>query len=98
VEHDLELRGRKNEWRLDALDEWRREIVDPTLARHDGKLAEIVKADEIAEAVAAKLNEGQAKRMTEGVFKLDRWQTRIAGGGLALALAVSVAGGIKGLI
>jgi hypothetical protein len=46
-------------WRLDALDHWRNG-VDSRLAGIEKQLAELVKSDEIAEAVADKMTSQQS--------------------------------------
>lgn len=88
--HDIEAELIGFKYLLDDLREWRK--------RADRKLEDLVKADELAEAVAQKLNEGTTQKLTQGTFNLDRWQVRIAGGGLALAIAIAVAGGLKALV
>lgn len=74
-------------WRLDALDEWRRRTVDPAIVRFDDGLRELVRADEIADAVVHAIGDRARQRFTF-------WQKA---GGFAVA-AVAVAGGVKGLI
>ncbi len=70
-ERDLDLAVLRLAWRLDALDQWRAETVDPSLVRLDVKLRDIVKADEIADAVAEKMK-------AQGRIQLTRVQTVIA--------------------
>lgn len=70
-------------WRLDALDEWRKDVVDPAVAA----LGELTKADEIAEAVANKVNATNTLRLT------------LVQKSVALLVALTaLAGGIKGLV
>lgn len=61
----LELGGQRRDFRLDALDAWRRDRVDPALTRVQDQLDGLVKADEIAEAVAEKMSEGRRIRLTK---------------------------------
>ncbi len=82
AERDLELALLRLAWRIDALDEWRKD-VDLDRAR----LKDLVKADEIAEAVAKKVNH-------ERTLQLTLVQKAVA----FLVGAVAVAGGIKGLL
>lgn len=60
----LELGGQRRDFRLDALDAWRRDRVDPALVRVQDQLDGLVKADEIAEAVAKKMSDGRRIRLT----------------------------------
>jgi hypothetical protein len=61
-----------------------------------------LKADEIATAVADKLDERhreeQEQSVTLGNYRLNRWQVRFAAGTLALAVLLALAGGIRGLV
>jgi hypothetical protein len=91
---DLERAIDRNAWRLDALDDWRRR-VDDRLFAVERQMAELVKADEIAEAVAEKMSDQQT-------IHLSRDQRRFAffaGGATALgtvsgivALGLHIAG------
>lgn len=47
-------------WRLDSLERWRRDTVEPAL----GKVARMERADEIAEAVSNKLHRENVLRLT----------------------------------
>ncbi len=82
AERDLELALLRLAWRIDALDEWRKD-VDLDRAR----LKDLVKADEIAEAVAKKVNH-------ERTLQLTLVQKAVA----FLVGALAVAGSIKGLL
>ena len=73
-------------WRLDALDLWRKD-VDHSLGSIDERLKGLLKADEIAEAVAQKMRSERTLGLTF-VQKL----------GVFVVGAVAVAGGLKGLI
>lgn len=73
-------------WRLDALDEWRA-AVERTLGQMDERLQGIVKADELASAVADKIKEERAI----GLTLVQKLCVFVVG-------AVAVAGGIKGLL
>lgn len=54
------LAARRNEWRLDAIDVWRRETVDPAVA----EVARMSRSDEIADEVAARLRDRGLLRLT----------------------------------
>lgn len=82
---------------VDGLREWRAEVrvqFDAFSARCD-ELAEqierVLKSDEIAEAIAAKVSERRADSLTSDSLDLSRWQVRLAAAGVALALAASIA-------
>lgn len=57
-----------------------------------------MKADELADLVAERVQEQTGNALTKGEYRLNRWQVRIGAGGLALAVAVAVAGGLKALV
>ena len=82
---DADLAILRLAWRLDALDQWRKEI-EQRVAGNSRELERLVKADEIADAVAAKLGEAQSERLTEGSFRLTKMQT------WAAIVSVGVAG------
>lgn len=71
-------------WRLDALDTWRKD-VDARLGVAEKQLLELVKADEIAEAVADKMNASTALHLSQSQ---RRWAFAFG----ALASVGSVAG------
>lgn len=74
-------------WRLDAIDKWRGERVDPTLTLLEQELGGLVKADEVTKEVAKLLRERQTFRLglvgwivaclaglaTLGSFCLNAW-------------------------
>lgn len=83
---DLELAVLRLAWRLDALDEWRREVSEQ-VAGNRRELERLVKADEIADAVADKVNETRTLHLTF----VQKAAAFIVG-------LVAVADGIRGLI
>lgn len=54
----------RHQFKLEALDEWRRETVDPELALLRRDLEELLKADEIADAVAEKMRHTRTVHLT----------------------------------
>jgi hypothetical protein len=83
---DVELAILRLAWRVDALDDWRSD-VDRRVAGNERELARLVKADEIAEAVAEKMKH-------ERVLGLTFVQKAAA----SLVGLVVLADGIKGLV
>lgn len=70
-------------WRADAIDAWRKD-VEARLTWNTRELERLVKADEIADAVASKMNEREG-------WHLTLVQKRLAIGGVAVtALGVFV--------
>lgn len=51
-------------WRLDALDEWRRHVVDPELGSLRREVNDMAKADEIAAQVAAQITKRRRRMFT----------------------------------
>lgn len=91
---DADLAILRLAWRLDAIDEWRKDI-EARVSGNQRELDRLVKADEIADAVASKLNETHSERLTEGSFRLTRMQTwaaivsvGVAGAGVTLTALV----------
>ena len=82
---DLRLLAFRNAWRLDALDEWRRNVVDPTLAELRVTLDGLAKKDEIEHAMhnAVKSNR---------TLRLSTWQ-RVGAVIYGLAIAYASFGG-----
>jgi hypothetical protein len=66
VDSDLELAVLRLSWRLDAIDTWRRETVDPQLVTLNEGLRRMVTAQEIAKAVAHELGERKRLELTWG--------------------------------
>lgn len=65
-DESVETRVLRHDWRLEALDRWRAESVDPRLGRLEAQLNEIVKADEIAQRIADATLQARARRFTWG--------------------------------
>lgn len=84
---------RRHEWRLDALDEWRRS-VDERLSALEAGVRELVNADKIAAAVANAMHDQVLE--TRNV-SLTRWQRAGAWTAVAVA-AIGAAGGWAALI
>ena len=82
--HSVEGRTAAHGWMLDELHDWRTRAV-AQLDEHERRLRDIVKADEIAEAVAAKVS---------GTVRLSVVQ-KVVG---TLAAAIAIAGGAKVLV
>lgn len=80
------LRVAKLEWRADAIDRWR-DRLDHELSEVNARVERLAKADEIADAVAEKVD-GNRK------LQLSWWQK--AGAGLAAMLFAAAQ--IKGLV
>ena len=71
----LERRSARNEWRLDALDVWRKDL-DGRVAVMESKVNDLRFSDAVAEALAAKLDDRRRVTFTvmektgAGVFAL----------------------------
>ena len=91
ADEDRELRERvlRNGWRLDALDEWRRNVVDPTLSRLEVTLNGLARRDEIEAAVKDAVN-SQMER--DRKLKLTGWQ-RVGAILYGLAITYAAIGG-----
>lgn len=76
-------------WRADSIDTWRKE-VDGRLDTLESRVGSLTRTDEIAEAVAQKLNESQTVKLTEGEIRLNRWQVRSIVVGIPLAIATGI--------
>lgn len=79
ADRDLELALLRLAWRIDALDAWRKEL-DVWCGLTSRTLEALTKADEIAEAVAAKMDSTRQIRFTKA-------QLTVAYLGLACAVA-----------
>lgn len=73
-------------WRLDALDKWRGD-VDTWRVHTDERLSAIIRTDEIADAIAARVHAGR----TLGLSTLQKAV-------LMVAALIAAADGLKGLI
>lgn len=86
-QHALEIAQERQGWRIDALDEWRRQHVDPSLSTLRKDVNGIVTAEKIAEAVT----EAMAQKMGESRrLKLTRVQTVLASLAVVGALSTPV--------
>lgn len=72
-------RGRRNEWRIDALDEWRKDL-DGRVAILESKVNDLRFSDAVAEALSEKLDRSRRLELTV-------WQ-KLAGGCFALLLVL----------
>lgn len=59
----------RNSWRLDALDKWRAQI-EHRVGDLETQVSELVKSDEIADAVALRVNQDKRLHLTS---KQQRW-------------------------
>lgn len=75
----LLVRLARLEWRLDALDAWRKD-VDRQIATIDDRLDGLVKVDEVARAVAAQLRKDRTLGLT--------FVQKLAGGAVALLVVL----------
>lgn len=76
-------------WRLDALDK-ARDALENRMARLEQRVGDLTKADEIAEAVAAKLDEKQTEKLTEGQIVLNHWQVTALKWGIPTAILAAI--------
>lgn len=56
--------ARRNEWRLDSLDKWRQNVVDPALLGLRADVDGMATKQEIADAVAARVRQDQHVRLS----------------------------------
>ena len=80
-----ELRIARLEWRLDALDAWRKDI-DAMVLSNRAKLQEIVKADELAELLADKLDDRTGAALTHEGIRVQKWQVYVASCAILIGL------------
>lgn len=83
---DSELAIMRLAWRLDALDQWRKD-VDKWCGAMDTRVGDLTRADEIADAIAVRVHAGR----TLGLTALQK--AIVIGAAL-----IAAAGGLKGLI
>ena len=61
---DLERLVQRCDWRLDALDEWRRKVVEPALSELADGIDGLSSAQQIADAVATKMKDRTRVELT----------------------------------
>ena len=83
---DYEVRLAKSEWRLEALDRWR-DRVEARMVELENRTAALARADEIATAVAQKVNGTRSLQLS--------WLQKA---GALVAGALFLAAQVKGLI
>lgn len=86
---DLALSVMRHQWRLDALDTWRKDI-DLWCRGVDRGLADLTTTEKIADAVAEKISE-------QGTMGLTKTQVRVAYAAVTAALASPVVALVLGL-
>ena len=88
MEESLETRVLRHGWRLEAIDGWRHDDVDPALADFNARLARLERNDVVDEAVKDAVAAYVTKR-DRG--KLTRWQLT----GLWVGIGATVATAIQ---